>query len=56
MIKKSLPIIAIGMTITAAYLAYLYNRDEQMLKTVKANGNASTQGMTDAQLKHWAKL
>jgi len=55
MIKKALPIVAVGMTVAAAYLAFLYNRDEKMLKVLKAN-SAPTTGMTDAQLKHWEKL
>lgn len=57
MIKKALPILAIGMTVVAGALAFLYNRDEQMLKTLKAkNPSADVSGMNDAQKKHWAKL
>lgn len=55
MIKKALPIVAVAMTVAAAALAYLYNRDEKMLKILKAN-NGTTTGMTPAQLEHWAKL
>ena len=55
MVKKALPILAVVMTVAAAWVAYMYNRDENMLKTLKKN-NAPTAGLTDAQLKHWNAL
>lgn len=55
MVKKALPILAIVMTVAAGYLAFVYNRDEQMLKALKAKG-ADPSGMSEAGKKHWAKI
>lgn len=55
--KKALPLLAIGMTIAAGALAFMYNRDQQMLKALKAkNSSADVSGMTDSQKAVWAKL
>lgn len=57
MMKKALPILAVGMTVVAAFLAVQYNQRTQMLKAIKAkNAGADTSGMTEAQRAVWAKL
>ena len=57
MIRKALPILAIGMTIAAGALAFFYNRDQQMLKAIKTKTpGVDVSGMTDAQKKAWAAL
>lgn len=55
MIKKALPVVAVGMTLVAAYLAIQFNQRNDMLKALKAKG-ADSSGMTDAQKKIWDKI